>query len=96
MGFGEVADGGFEVVLARSAHTVTVTPGESILDALEARGVDAPWMCRSGICGTCETAVIEGDPDHRDNVLSDAERAAGRSIMLCVSRSLSGRLVLDL
>lgn len=52
--------------------------------------------CRDGICGSCETRVLDGTPDHRDFLLSDAERAAGASMMICVSRCASGRLALDL
>jgi ferredoxin len=52
--------------------------------------------CREGVCGTCETAVFAGDIDHRDSVLSNAEKKAGRSMMICVSRARSAKLVLDL
>lgn len=86
----------FEVVCARSGVTVTVRPGTSVLEALDAAGVAVASSCEQGICGTCETAVLEGEPDHRDSVLSDAERAAGKTMMLCVSRARSARLVLDL
>jgi ferredoxin-NADP reductase len=85
----------FEVVCARSGVTVTVAAGTSILEALDAAGVAVDSSCEQGICGTCETAVLEGEPDHRDSVLSDAERAAGKTMMLCVSRARSARLVLD-
>ncbi len=86
----------FEVVCARSGVTVTVPPGTSVLEALYAAGVTVDSSCEQGICGTCETTVLEGEPDHRDSVLSDAERAAGKTMMLCVSRARSARLVLDL
>lgn len=88
-------DGRFEVVCARSGVTVAVKEGTSVLDALDAAGVPVASSCEQGICGTCETAVLEGEPDHRDSVLSDAERAAGKSMMICVSRARSARLVLD-
>lgn len=88
-------DGGFEVVCARSGVTVTVKAGVSVLEALDAAGVPIASSCEQGICGTCETAVLEGEPDHRDSVLSDAERAAGKTMMVCVSRARSARLVLD-
>lgn len=91
----DAADDSFEVVCARSAVTVTVPAGTSILDALYAAGVEVDSSCEQGICGTCETTVLEGEPDHRDSVLSDAERAAGKTMMLCVSRARSARLVLD-
>jgi ferredoxin-NADP reductase len=86
----------FEVVLDRSGQTFTVSPGQSVLEALEAAGIEPPSSCREGICGTCETAVLAGIPDHRDSLLSDEERAANDTMMICVGRSLSPRLVLDL
>jgi ferredoxin len=63
---------------------------------LEDAGVSVLGSCMEGICGTCETTVIEGAPDHRDSVLGDEEQARNDAMMLCVSRSLSDRLVLDL
>ncbi|WP_312867771.1 PDR/VanB family oxidoreductase [Amycolatopsis pithecellobii] len=84
-----------EVVASISGQTITVAPGESILDALDSAGVPMPSSCREGTCGTCETAVLEGEVEHRDSVLSDAERAAGKTMMVCVSRARSARLVLD-
>ncbi len=86
----------FEVVCQRSGMTVTVTAEQSIYDAVEEAGVDVLGSCLEGICGTCEAAVVEGTPDHRDSVLSEADRAEGDVIMICVSRSCSVRLVLDL
>lgn len=86
----------FEVVLARSGRTICVRAGKSILDALEAEGIDAPNSCREGICGTCETAVLAGTPEHRDSLLSEDERAANDTMMICVGRALSERLTLDL
>ncbi|KIZ40395.1 ferredoxin [Rhodopseudomonas palustris] len=89
-------DGGFEVTLARSRRTVAVEPGKTILDALLDAGIAANYSCAEGVCGTCETLVLEGIPDHRDQFLSDEERAANRTIMICCSGAKSGRLVLDL
>jgi ferredoxin-NADP reductase len=89
-------DRSFEVELARSHKTLTVLPGTSILHAVEAAGVFALSSCQEGTCGTCETEVLEGTPDHRDSVLTDAERAAGDVMMICVSRARGARLVLDL
>ena len=86
----------FRVVLARSGHSVTVRPGTSVLAAVRSAGVTVLSSCRQGICGTCETVVLEGVPDHRDSVLSDHDRAAGDCMMVCVSRSRTERLVLDL
>jgi len=85
----------FEVECSRSGVTVTVPEGTSIFDAVEKAGVDVLGSCMEGICGTCEADVLEGDPDHRDSILSKSERERGDTIMLCVSRSLSKRLVLD-
>ena len=59
-------------------------------------GVEVLSSCRQGTCGTCETTVLEGIPDHRDSILDDAERAAGDCMFICVSRAVSDRLVLDL
>jgi ferredoxin len=63
---------------------------------MEAHGLNAPNSCREGICGTCETKVLDGRPDHRDSLLSEEERAAGETMMICVGRALGERLVLDL
>ena len=85
----------FEVECSRSGVTVTVPDGTSMYDAVEKAGVDVLGSCMEGICGTCEADVLEGTPDHRDSVLSKAERERGDTVMLCVSRSLSKKLVLD-
>ncbi len=89
-------EGGFEVKLARSRKTVEVKPGQTILDALLDAGVAAAYACSEGLCGTCETVVLEGVPDHRDQVLTDEERASNRTIMICCSGAISKTLVLDL
>lgn len=90
----------FQVRLARRGLDIEVPAGCSILDALELEGVIVPSVCREGICGTCECPVLEGQVDHRDQILSEAERAdapAGSQVMmLCVSRARGARLVLDL
>jgi ferredoxin len=65
------------------------------LDALDGAGIPMPSSCREGTCGSCETAVLEGEVDHRDSVLSEQEQAAGQSMMVCVSRARGPRLVLD-
>lgn len=85
----------FEVEFARSGVAVTVPANRSILDLAEELGVDIDSSCQEGVCGSCETRVISGIPDHRDEVLSEKERAAGQTMMVCVSRSCSARLVLD-
>lgn len=86
----------FEVELARTGRTVTVPPGVSVLDAVGEAGVEVLSSCRQGICGTCESGVLAGEPDHRDSLLDDEERAAGDTMYICVSRAKSDRLVLDL
>jgi len=86
----------FDVVLQQSGVTVTVPPSCSILAELERAGIEVPSSCREGICGTCEVTVLEGVPDHRDSLLSPEEQEAGTSMMVCVSRALSERLVLDI
>ncbi len=86
----------FEVHLQRSGLTLTVRPDQSIIDVVQAAGIEIVCSCRGGTCGSCETTVMEGSPDHRDSVLSEDERTESRSMMICVSRSLSSRLVLDL
>jgi ferredoxin-NADP reductase len=86
----------FEVVCQASGVTVTVPSDKSVLDALFEAGLDVPSSCQQGICGTCETRVICGEVDHRDSILSDCERAANQSMMICVSRARGRRLVLDL
>ncbi|MFF4523235.1 PDR/VanB family oxidoreductase [Streptomyces bluensis] len=89
-------DGAFEVVLERSGKTLTVPVGVSVLDTVRAAGVEVLYSCTEGTCGTCETDVLEGTADHRDSVLSDAEREAGDTMLICVSRCRGRRLVLDL
>lgn len=88
--------GGFTVELVRSGRVVDVQEGQSILDALLDAGVDAPFSCMQGLCGACEVAVLSGEPDHRDTVLSDSERADNAKIMICCSGCKSDKLVLDL
>ena len=86
----------FEAVLTRSARRVPVPSGTSLLDALDGAGVTVPSMCRQGICGECRVTVLDGEPLHRDLFLSEQERAAGDSVMCCVSRSRNPYLELDL
>lgn len=90
------AESSFTAVLERSGFEVEVPPGRSILQALEDAGLTPDNSCREGICGTCETKVIQGTPDHRDSLLSAEERAENASMMICVGRALSERIVLDL
>jgi ferredoxin-NADP reductase len=90
------AAGGFEVKLARANRTISVQPGKTILDALLDAGVSVNYACAEGVCGTCETRVIEGIPDHRDLFLSKEEQAENKTMMICCSGSKSNTLVLDL
>lgn len=87
---------GLTVELARSAMTLQIADDQTILDAVLDAGVDVAFSCMEGICGTCRTRVLAGVPDHRDFVLSDAERAAGDAMTICCSRSKGDRLVLDI
>lgn len=87
--------GGFDVQLHRSGRTIAVPPGETILDVLLDAGVNVSFSCTEGICGTCETKVLDGIPDHCDSFLSD-EEAENSKIMICCSRSKSPVLTLDL
>lgn len=86
----------FDVALARSAMTLRVPSGRTILDVLRENGIDMPSSCEQGACGTCLATVLEGEPDHQDVYLNDAEKKAGTRIMTCVSRAKSPRLVLDI
>ncbi|NMO01947.1 oxidoreductase [Gordonia sp. TBRC 11910] len=88
--------GDFTVELTLSGVSVDVSPDQSILDAVRAAGVDAPSSCEMGICGTCETKVVAGDVDHRDDLLTEDERATCGSMMICVSRACGKKLVLEL
>jgi ferredoxin-NADP reductase len=88
--------GWFEVELARSGKILLVPPDKSILEVVEEAGTQILSSCQEGTCGTCETPVLSGVPDHRDSVLTPEERATGDMIMICVSRAASARLVLDL
>jgi len=86
----------FEVELAQSGKTVLVPEDMSVLEAIEDAGVPMMSSCGEGICETCEATVLAGETDHRDSVLTDWQRAAGNTMMTCVSRANGNRLVLDL
>ncbi|CAM3857785.1 PDR/VanB family oxidoreductase [Bordetella tumulicola] len=91
----QAASGSFEIELTRSSRTLHVGPDQTILDALLDAGIDVEYSCMQGICGSCVTPVLDGEPDHRDAFLSLDEQAAGDRIMICCSRSRSAKLVLD-
>jgi ferredoxin-NADP reductase len=86
----------FDVQLARSARTVHVAAGTSVLEAVRACGIAVPSSCEQGACGTCMVTVLSGTPEHQDVYLSASERAANDRMLVCVSRSLGSHLVLDL
>jgi ferredoxin-NADP reductase len=92
----DAVDAAFVVELAASGGELAVPADRSIVDVLVEAGVDILTSCEEGTCGTCETAVLAGTPDHRDSVLTDEEHAAGDRLLPCVSRARSARLVLDL
>jgi len=89
-------DQSFEVVLKNSGKTFRIPPDKTILGVLIEAGEDPLHDCQRGDCGICQVGVIEGTPDHRDYILTDAEKAAGKVMQICVSRSKTPRLVLDL
>jgi len=90
------SDGSFEVQFARSGRVVVVTKDQTVLEALTQAGVDVPFSCEQGVCGTCVTRVLAGEPEHRDMFLTPDEQAANDRFAPCCSRSKSARLVLDL
>ena len=89
-------DGIFEVQLKKSGQILQVAKDKSILDVLQEAGHEVPFSCSQGICGTCLTPVLAGQPDHWDSYLTPEEQEKGDCIMLCCSRSQTARLVLDL
>jgi ferredoxin-NADP reductase len=86
---------GFEVQLASTGAVLEIPPEKSILHVLREQGIDVPCSCEEGVCGSCETRIVSGEVEHRDALLTAAERQANRSMMVCVSRA-RGRVVLDL
>ncbi|TKC92335.1 oxidoreductase [Trinickia terrae] len=89
-------DGAFQVKLSTSGRLIEVAPDVTVAAALAAAGVDLPTSCEQGVCGTCLTRVLSGEPDHRDVYLTDEEKAANDQFLPCCSRSKSPVLVLDL
>ena len=87
---------GFTVVLARSGRRIAIPSGQTVLETLLSVGVDVSYSCQQGICGACETRVIAGTPDHRDQILTEEERGRGETMMICCSGALSEELTLDL
>lgn len=89
------SDGSFEVELAQTGVVLTVRANESLLDVIRTVSSDILSSCEEGFCGACETPVLSGRPDHRDSILTDEERERSGTMMVCVGRSKSARLVLD-
>jgi ferredoxin len=88
--------GGFAVLLQRSGRRIAVKAGQTNLEALQELGIEAPCSCMEGICGSCETKVIAGVPDHREMILTERERQTKGTMMICCSGAKSETLVLDL
>lgn len=91
-----VAPGAFKLTLAKSGRTIEVPANKTILDALLDNGIVADYSCQDGVCGTCETRILAGQADHRDSLLSKAERESNKTMMICVSRCVGDALTLDL
>jgi vanillate monooxygenase ferredoxin subunit len=89
-------DDSFEVRIASSGQTIVVPPGQSVAEALRRHRIDVPVSCEQGVCGTCLTRVLDGEPDHRDLYLTDEEKRQNDQFLPCCSRARSKRLVLDL
>jgi ferredoxin-NADP reductase len=89
-------DSPFQVTLARTGVTMTVPPDRSVLDVVREATPAVAYSCEEGYCGSCRVAVLEGCPEHRDDVLTSEERSRGGEMLICVSRARSPRLVLDL
>lgn len=89
-------NGSLRVILARSGATVEVPHGCSVMQALRDAGHEVPSSCEQGVCGMCETRVLEGVPDHRDMLLTESERQRGNVMMVCVSRALTPTLTIDM
>jgi len=86
----------FTVVLAKSNQKIEVRADQTILQAIELLNIDVECLCREGVCGTCETAILQGEAEHYDQYLSEAEKASQQSIMICVSRAKGKEITLDL
>jgi ferredoxin-NADP reductase len=86
--------GAFEVHLTETGLTLTVPAEKSILDVVEEAGIQHPYSCREGTCGTCEVSIVSGEAEHRDSVLTPEEQQENTHMMICVSRARSGRIEL--
>ena len=90
------ADTGFEVQIKSDGRVIAVGADQSVVEALAAAGIDVPTSCEQGVCGTCITRVLEGEPDHKDMYFTPDEHAQNDQFTPCCSRAKSRRLVLDL
>ena len=90
------SSGSFEIEIRSTGERITVPAGCSALHALRRAGIDVPFSCEEGLCGTCLTGIISGVPDHRDMYLTDLEKSRNDSFLPCCSRALTDRLILDL
>lgn len=88
--------GAFQVKVQSSGRIIEIAPDVTVVQALAAHGVEIPTSCEQGVCGTCLTRLLSGEPDHRDAYLTEEERAANDQFLPCCSRAKSGMLVLDL
>ncbi len=86
----------YTVDLRKSGKRFEVAPGGSLRQSLIEHAIAVPFSCCEGVCGSCETKVLEGEPEHRDSVLTKAERESNKAMMVCVSGCKSEKLVLDL
>lgn len=91
----EAGDQAFEVELTQSGTCLQIPADQTILDVMIAAGLDPMFDCKRGECGVCATPVLEGEVAHRENCLTESERAAGKVIHICISRAKGARLVLD-
>jgi vanillate O-demethylase ferredoxin subunit len=89
-------DAGFEIEIASTGQVVRVAPEQTVVQALAGIGVEVQTSCEQGVCGTCLTRVLSGEPEHRDMYLTEDEQAACDQFLPCCSRAKSARLVLDL
>jgi ferredoxin-NADP reductase len=89
-------DTSFTVQLARTGRTLTVPAHGSVLDTLLDEGIDMDYSCQTGVCGTCEVAILAGTPEHRDSITSTGTPDAEKRMMTCVSRARTSKLILDL
>ncbi|MFK8018784.1 MAG: 2Fe-2S iron-sulfur cluster-binding protein [Pseudomonadales bacterium] len=92
----EDGDSDFQLVLAKSGKTVTVGANETVVHALAAAGIEVPVSCEQGVCGTCLTKVLDGEPDHRDMYLTPGEQLANDQFLPCCSRSKTPTLIVEL